>query len=104
MRTAKRTSKVKVLAVFLLVGLFGGASFAAMTSVRAFQSLFYYKTDKFLIPSLNYWILFGLTLAISFIVSYWVAFANEWLQSTRASLVKLLVFEIVIVGLAPTLY
>mgnify|MGYP003289074648 CR=1 FL=1 len=84
------------------MGLLGGVSFASLSSAETFQSLFYYKTDKFLVPSFNYWILFGLTLASSFILSYWVAFANEWLQGTRASAMKLLAVVSAIVGLAPT--
>jgi hypothetical protein len=96
---------VRVLAIFLACGFFSGLSFSWLTTREGLQRFWFFKTDKFLIPRLSYWIAFGLIIVLGWAAGYFGCRSRNWLSfSPRQSKRRLFASVTLITASAPLLY
>lgn len=92
-----------VVGIFVLGGLCSATFFSWITSVDSLQNLWYTKTDKFLLPTAQYWLLCGATFALGLLIAYRIIRFQAWLGTSAVTTIAREILFLLITSVSPVI-
>ena len=93
----------RTVCLFAAGGALSGVLFAGVTSIRSLQVIWYIKGDKFLVPTVWYWLCFTALLAASVLACRWLAHQRSSF-SKKGPIGREIAFTLLLLSTAPVIF
>lgn len=103
-RSQQRFVIPKVMTVFAVGGAISGLCFATLISLPILKKFWFVKTDKFLVPTIWYWLGFIASLAIAIIACHRYVYRRGWLTRNAVQSISEAWFTVVLMTTCLLIY